>query len=81
VPSQSGEPLFYLFGMMHGHFDVQNVADDASVHDDLGGSINTGIGVVIPVDKIIETIEQPDFVAMRREGARRVAQQSGATPD
>jgi hypothetical protein len=80
VPSKTGEHLFYLFGMMHGHFDVQNVADDASVHDD-GGSINTGIGVVIPVEKIIDTIEQPDLVAVRREGADRVARQIGATPD
>jgi len=50
--------------------------------DDAGerGSINTGIGVVIPVEKIIETIEHPDFVCARSEEAARV-RKVGATPD
>jgi hypothetical protein len=31
------------------------------------GSINTGIGVVIPAEKIIETVEQPVLQEERRK--------------
>jgi len=77
---ECGEHIIYLFGLMHGHFDIRNLQDDAVI-DDAGGGINSGIGVVIPVEKIIETIEQPDFAADRREEAVRVGKRIGATPD
>jgi hypothetical protein len=56
-----------LLGLMHGHFDVQNLNEDVVLDDQREGTrgINTGVGVVIPVEKIIETINHPDLVAMR----------------
>ena len=63
VPLKPGEPQVYLLhGLMHGHFDIQNLKDDAAVMDDAVGGINSGIEVVIPVEKIIETIEQADLL-------------------
>jgi hypothetical protein len=77
-----GTHIYYLLGLVHGHFDVRNLRDDSVVEDAAAaGGINTGIGVVIPVEKIIETIEQPDFARMRSDEAIRVRQKSGATPD
>jgi hypothetical protein len=52
----------YLLGIIHGHFDVGNedvIADD--IAEGLG-AINTG--VVVPVEKIMETICQPELSKM-----------------
>jgi predicted transcriptional regulator len=49
-------------GIIHGHFDVRNedvIADD--IAEGLG-AINTG--VVVPVEKIMETICQPELSKM-----------------
>jgi hypothetical protein len=59
----------YLLGLVSGHFDVRNLkADAVDIEDAQGvlGSINTGIGVVIPVEKIIATVEQPSLQEQRR---------------
>ena len=57
------------FGLMHGHWDLPNLTDDAVVEDgnDKQESINTGIGVVIPIQKILETLYQPALIATRKE--------------
>jgi hypothetical protein len=44
------------------------------------GSINTVIGVVIPVEKIVETINHPELVFERQKIVRN-RRASGATPD
>jgi hypothetical protein len=60
----------YLLGLMHGHFDVENLNEDMVAGDSAPQSgINTGIGVVIPVEKVIETINHPDLVENRRKWA------------
>jgi hypothetical protein len=60
--SEGGQ--LYLLGLMHGHFDIQNINDDVEVEAGTRG-INTGIGIVVPVEKILETINQPKLVARR----------------
>lgn len=72
---------FALVGLMHGHFDVPNLNEEVVVDDQRPAhSVNSGIGVVIPVQKILETVEHPEIVEMRK---KRVAElrQSGATAD
>jgi hypothetical protein len=65
-----GSPYFFFFGLMHGHFDVENLNEDSVVEDgSTSGGINTGIGVVIPVEKLIKTVEQADAANERREAA------------
>jgi hypothetical protein len=70
----------YLLGLMHGHFDIQNVNDDVEVENG-GLGINTGIGIVVPVEKIIETINQPKLVARRNAvlAEIRTSQRTGAS--
>jgi hypothetical protein len=60
----------WLLGMMHGHFDVQDLNADVE-HDDVRGAINSGIGVVIPIEKIIETLAHPELAKLRKEAADR----------
>lgn len=56
-----------LLGLMQGHFDVPNLREDSAMDDDddTGGSINTGVGVVVPAHKILETLNHPDLKAQR----------------
>lgn len=65
------QPVFqlYLLGLMHGHFDIDNLHADLVLEDDKDASsgIHTGIGVVIPVEKITETILQQELAEMRRK--------------
>lgn len=77
-------PQFYLLGLMHGHFDVKNLKDDIvldSADDSEPRGVNTGIGVVIPVEKILETIYQPELVEMRKKAAKEHIEKHGATAD
>lgn len=57
-------------GLVHGHFDIRNLNEDTVVEDEREATrgINTGIGVVIPIDKVIETIRgHPDLIQRRKE--------------
>jgi len=74
---------FWLLGLMHGHFDVQNLNEDVVTDSDGQslGSINAGLGVVIPAEKIVETIFQPELVAMRKKNADQARDKGGATSD
>jgi hypothetical protein len=63
-------PALYLMGLMHGHFDIKKLNEDTVVDDerDTTEGINTGIGVVVPVEKIVETIrDHPDLANQRKE--------------
>jgi hypothetical protein len=56
-----------LLGLMHGHFDVTNLNEDVVADENAPTqSIHTGIGIVIPVNKILETIRHPELTAMRK---------------
>jgi hypothetical protein len=71
-----------LLGLMHGHFDVPNLNEDVVTDDDAPErGVHTGMGVVIPLNKIIETIKHPDFIAMRKEIVGRLREQKGAKAD
>jgi hypothetical protein len=77
-----GKHGFYLLGLMHGHFDVASLNEDVVVEDerDSTSGIHTGMGVVVPVQKIIETLEGPDLVQFRKQQIDK-SRESGATPD
>jgi hypothetical protein len=67
-----------LLGLMHGHFDVRNLNEDVVRERDAPErSVHTGIGVVVPVEKIVETINHPDLVAMRREIIEQTSKSAG----
>jgi hypothetical protein len=80
-PIIHGKPLYYLMGLVHGHFDIKKLNEDTVVEDerDASSGINTGIGVVVPVEKIIETIEEhPNLVQQRRAAIEKVKKEGGA---
>jgi hypothetical protein len=80
VGGLSGSPVFAtgvdnrigLIGLVHGHFD-QRSSDIDGVSEDAGGvfeeeRINAGIAIVVPADRIRETLKplvEEDFVAMQ----------------
>ena len=76
-------PQYYLLGLMHGHFDIKRLNEDTAVDDETQTTrgINTGIGIVIPVEKIIETIEHPDLVEIRSRLIKEHSANHGAVPD
>jgi hypothetical protein len=69
---------------MHGYFDIRDLNSDA-ISDNIYNSvssINSGIGVVIPVSKIMDIIYDPQRVEERRQLIlEQRAQGDGAIPD
>jgi SEC-C motif len=61
-----------LLGMMHGHFDVRDNNSDVVEGDNSLRSINTGIAVVIPAERIVETLAHPRCIERRREAAAKI---------
>jgi hypothetical protein len=53
-------PKFFLLGLMHGHFDSELSRDSRSDLSSLE-VVNMGIGVVVPISKVLETINQPNI--------------------
>lgn len=60
--STDGGSLFYLFGLIHGHFDEER----ATVKTLMKEEINMGVAMVVPVEKILEVIDQPEFITLRQ---------------
>jgi hypothetical protein len=70
-----------LLGLVQGHFDVPNLNEDVVADSDAPAqSIHTGIGVVVPTSKILETLDHPDLVKVRQDMIDE-DRKSGATPD
>jgi hypothetical protein len=66
-------PQFFLLGLMHGHWDANLSAADAVIPDGLRDeAVNMGIAIVIPVSKIMEVINHPDFLAQRKRYGEQI---------
>lgn len=74
----SGSPAFvykaigrrgklYLLGLMHGHWDIPPEDKNDLVITDSFGSVNMGIAIVVPAKKILETLNHPELVEIRRK--------------
>jgi hypothetical protein len=83
IQEETGRPEMQLLGLMHGHFDVSDLNADVVVDSERKATtgIHTGIGVVIPVEKIIATVEDPDLVSERERMIEKLRQESGVVPD
>ncbi|MBM2802858.1 MAG: hypothetical protein HW419_751, partial [Deltaproteobacteria bacterium] len=74
-----GETLWWI-GLMHGHFprkaedDTDIVKDEVEDVDDAvkNETIHTGISIVVPVAKILEVLNQPEVVQLRRESENEI---------
>jgi hypothetical protein len=78
--------LFYLLGLMHGHFDLSQLEidslDDNLEQDSLTNlKINIGIAVVVPVWKILEVINQEIFANLRDSLLKQEQAKKSAVPD
>jgi hypothetical protein len=72
---------FWLLGLMHGHWDVGASEIDAVSNKGNAEKINTGIGVVIPAEKIFEVLELPELAEIRKQKEAELHAQCAATPD
>lgn len=78
-----------LIGMLLGHDNTYNPHDRveiASPGNDKSGSevivpMNTGIGIVLPVEYVAEAIDQPALQKLREDGAMRAKKDSSFIPD
>lgn len=61
IKHSQGGPIFFLLGLIHGHYDVRAPEIDVAAEDagDLLNAerINTGIAIVVPIEKVIEVID------------------------
>ncbi len=80
---REGETNTYLLGVMHGHFLIENPEDAISVSgkDKPTGQINTGIGLVIPVKRVLDVLEQPSFEAKKRAMVDLIRRSSNVKAD
>ena len=54
---QQNGPRFFLIGLMHGHFDVDDIGSEDAIDDgQKTTSVNMGISIVIPAEEIVKTI-------------------------
>jgi hypothetical protein len=64
----SGIGPFFLLGLTQGHWDISSSQKNQNqIVEDLGGEVNMGIALVVPATKILDTINHPELVEMRRE--------------
>jgi len=67
-----------LLGLVHGHFDVPRLNEDVVTNEENPkGGVHTGIGLVVPIEKILETMHHPELVAIRKEIAERMRESGG----
>jgi hypothetical protein len=74
---------WHFVGLVHGHFDVKNFTEDHAVDDaaTMRNEVNTGIAIVIPAQKVIETIFQFELQREQWEIATNAQKQHAATAD
>ncbi len=82
----SQEGIFYLLGLMHGHWDmpipdIDDIIDRNALDETSFKSVNMGIAIVVPAKKILEVINQPKLEEMEKRTETQIRQQSAATPD
>lgn len=70
-----------LIGLLAGHFDAPNHVEDIVPPDAVSSlSVNTGIGVVVPIEKVVETIEQSSLASVRQNSIEQWEAQGHAPP-
>lgn len=72
-----GGPIFFLLGLMHGHWDIG--APDIDGNQDERDSlrvVNMGIAIVVPARKISEVLENPVLVERMAEADQKARARS-----
>jgi len=71
----------YLFGVMHGHWDIASDINDSRLKFTRKNGVNMGISVVVPAHKLLEVINHPELVAMRARADAELLRSMTPTPD
>jgi hypothetical protein len=70
---------FVFLGLVHGHWDITRTQTDAYLLDAADGeTINQGIAMVVPADKITQLLERPELADLRRKHDERVSNAGGS---
>jgi hypothetical protein len=83
---RNNRPLWYLLGVMHGHWDAE--LEDVAVDDGLATEyVNMGIAIVTPISKLIEFTEQGEIakrietLTKKREEAQLPTMDAAQAPE
>lgn len=71
VIKYAAQPVFYLMGMMHGHWNSPS-AEDIMIGEDAAATtekLNMGIAIVVPISKVLEVLNQPAFKSLEESDA------------
>jgi hypothetical protein len=73
----------FLLGIVHGHFDAPKggTPDAVSVEDAADEKLNVGIAIVVPFEKVLETISQPQITEQEDALIKKEAEQNLPTMD
>jgi hypothetical protein len=72
---------FHLLGLMHGHWDIRESEINSAHLVNSKRGVNLGIALVVPAQKIIETLYHPDLVAGRERAELELRRKISPTPD
>ena len=71
----------FLLGLVHGHWDVSPSETDTMIVDNRRESVNVGIAIVAPAQKILEVLNHPVFKRARNEAISVRKTQNSPTAD
>jgi hypothetical protein len=76
--SQNPQGTYYLLGLVHGHYDLpmDTPIDWHGIED-----FNLGIAIVVPAQKILETLGLPQLLEAREKYAKELDEEGAATLD
>lgn len=78
---QSRDKTHYFLGVMQGHFVTREAKETMSPDGEAPGDMSTGIGVVIPAERVREIIDLPEFKKGRQKVVDAQKRQSGFVED
>ena len=72
---------FYLLGLIHGHWDIQEDHETYTKKEKAKKGIGTGIAPVIPASKIFDLLQTEEMKTMREEHEKKHLKKNAPIPD
>ena len=70
-------PGVTLLGLMHGHWDIREAdLNNPNISQSRKHGVNLGVGIVVPANKIYETLYQSELVGMRKNDEMEILRAS-----
>lgn len=77
VKHLAGCGQIHFLGLMHGHWDLPKDFQSTKQSE----AVNMGISIVVPAHKIMEVVNHPELVALRKEYDQKIVEEKLPTPD